>query len=905
MQLLKKRDFKPSNINDKLLLWQKELDLDLSKTYHYLKEIYLYFILKSWINKINSSKKSEEFNSSSENNNNNSSNILNPDDDFFVVDKATWYALKGKIRVKKAPVRKLGYFCNKKLVFVFDTFCYFFYKDKTLDEKKIYEGYLKFINKHNFEKVVSLLEMSEINIFFEKIHADKELNNQILYYQGTTFELKLKNNIHNRTNYNIVEKWNNNKFLNKNMSEKYLFSLNIKKLNSLINSKISNVERNNSLDYIYRNNNSERNRSLEKNNNSTTLDKNLSRQRSYININPITKYLSKNSSIILEHFPNRKLSKVEDKNLNKILKAVIYYYCFHKNFMIKLDSKLEINELNVCMIHKDWLNFFKNKYRFYKIKKFLDKKYEIVNENLYLEYKESLIKACRIQDFLLIKIQPIKPLEKEFTEFGQEYYENYELININTFLAFKEAFGSNHLDEINEFKINIIKNKGVIINYNPNQIEITTMYMTNNNKNNKSKPERYLVVLSNKKYMNFRIKRPLEENGIHEGLKLIPIEQNEEDDEEYFKIKLNKLTIGNLINITNPINKTFGNFIPSNPCLTGLEKNDIIYSMNSVIQVLNNIPLLIGYFLNKKRMKQIYIQKENRPLSYKLLEIFKNLWSNEGKNKAFSSKDMSLYLLEMNPFFSGNESNPKELLYYIINLVHQELNTIENITPYYANDVIKFNYKLCYEKISNYYKNNYKSIISDIFYGFKNDTLTCTKCLNTSHSINLYDIMIFPIDEVKNYKNFPKNTISIEEFFEWNERKIELYNNKNYFCNFCNNYANGILATKLVSVPKVLILSFESKEKENCDININFEEFFNLRKFVFYDTNSYKYELIGAIKNVSKSKENKKYVAFCKSSSNNMWYSYNDEIVLKTDFKDVKETGNTNILIYNNYMINQ
>ena len=32
--------------------------------------------------------------------------------------------------------------------------------------------------------------------------------------------------------------------------------------------------------------------------------------------------------------------------------------------MIKLDSKLEINELNVCMIHKDWLNFFKNKYRY-------------------------------------------------------------------------------------------------------------------------------------------------------------------------------------------------------------------------------------------------------------------------------------------------------------------------------------------------------------------------------------------------------------------------------------------------------------------------------------------------------------------------------------------------------------
>ena len=903
MQLLKKRRLKITNISEKLILWQKELDLDLSKTYQNFKETILYFVLKSWLNKVNSSNKSKIFDSSIENSNI-SSSVLNPEDDFFVVNKTTWYAIKGKIKVKKAPVIKLGYFCNKKLVFIFDTFCYFFYKDKNLDEKNIYEGYLKFINKHNYEKLINLLEISEINNFFEKIHADKELNTQILYYKGTTFELILKNNIHNRTNYNIVEKWNNNKFLNKNMSEKYLFSSNIKKLNHIIHSEISNLERNNSLDYIYRYNNSARNISLE-HNNSITSNKNLSRERSYNNINSKNKYFLINSGIMLEHFPNRKLSKVEDKKLNKLLKAVIYYYCFQKNFMKKLESELEINELNVVMIHKDWLNFFKNKYNFYKIKKFLDKKYQFVNEINYLEYKESLIKSCRIKDFLLIKIQPIKPLEKEFTEFGQEYYENYELININTYLTFKEAFGTHELDEIREFKINIIKNRGIIINYNPNQIEITTMYMSNNKKITITKPERYLVVLNNKKYMNFRIKRPLEEHGIKDGLKLIPTEQNEEDDEEYFQIKINEVTIGNLINITNPINKTFGNFIPSNPCLKGLEKNDIIYSMNSVIQVLNNIPLFIGYFLNKKRMKQICLQKENKQLSYKLLEIFKNLWSNHEKNKVISAKDISLYLLEMNPFFSGNDSNPKELLYYIINLVHQELNKIENVTHYYINNIIKFNYKLCYEKVYNHYKNNYKSIISDIFYGFKNDTLTCTKCANTSHSINLYDIMIFPINEVRNYKNYPKNNISIEEFFEWNERKIELYNCKNYFCNFCNNYANGILATKLVSLPKVLILSFESSEEKDLEININFEEFINLRKYVFYDTNTYKYELIGVIKNVNKSNENKKYVAFCKSSANKMWYLYNDEIILKTQFKDVKETGIVNILIYNNYMINQ
>ena len=67
---------------------------------------------------------------------------------------------------------------------------------------------LNFINKHNFEKVVFLLKSSEINYFFEKINADVELYNQILYYKGTTFELILKKNIQNKTDYDKKENLN-------------------------------------------------------------------------------------------------------------------------------------------------------------------------------------------------------------------------------------------------------------------------------------------------------------------------------------------------------------------------------------------------------------------------------------------------------------------------------------------------------------------------------------------------------------------------------------------------------------------------------------------------------------------------------------------------------------------------
>ena len=908
MQLLKKKHYKISSVTEKLSIWQQELDTEISKTNYIFKECLLYFVLKSWITKVNSAKNSSEINPPS---NNSSSYILNPEDDFFVVNKTTWYSIKGKIRVKQAPVRKIGYFCNKKLVIVFDRFCYFFYKDKTLDEKTIFEGYLNFINKHNFEKVVFLLYSSEISYFFEKINADVELYNQILYYKGTTFELILKKNIQNKTDYDKKENLNNNKIIyNQKKSEKSIFSSNFQKIlnrnkknNKMDTINESSIEKNSSIELNYRGNNSARNISLDRSDNYISINNNLSRERSYDNINSKRNCFAKNSDIIPKHFPNRKLLKAEEENLNKILKAIIYYYCFNKMLMMKLDLKQEINDLNLYMINKDWLNFFKNKYNFKKIKACLDKKYDFVDELNYLEYKDYLIKACKIKDFLLIKTQPIKPLVKEFTEFGQEYYENYELISYNSFIAFKEAFGSYELEEIREFKINIIKKRGIIINYSPNQIELSKKYMLNNNKD--SKPERYLIVLWNNKYMNFRIRRPLEENGIDEGLKLINFEQSEEDDNEYFKIKINDEIVGALINITNPVNRTLGNFIPSKPCLTGLKKNDNIYSMNSVLQCLSNIPLLIGYFLNKKIMKQIYPMKESRPISFKLLEIFRNLWMNNDQTKAVSAQNISDFLLEMNPFFSGNDSNTKELLYYIINILQQELNKIENINSYLVNNKIKFNYKLCYEKFYNYYKNNYKSIISDIFYGFKNDTLTCSSCFNTSHSINFYDIMIFNPYEVRCFKKYSKNNISLEECFDFSERKIELYNSNNYLCNFCNKYANGVFSSKLVSVPKVLILAFERRDKKDFEVNIIFEEILNLRKYVFYDTNSYKYELIGAIKNLSKFEENKKYVAYCKSSANKMWYLYDDETVVQTEFKNVKESGNVNILIYNNFIDNK
>ena len=76
--------------------------------------------------------------------------------------------------------------------------------------------------------------------------------------------------------------------------------------------------------------------------------------------------------------------------------------------MNELENSEGYKEAAVCIINKNWLDFFINKYSFFKIKEFLDKNYENVEQRNYLEYKEGINTICNIKDFLLVKIKPVK-----------------------------------------------------------------------------------------------------------------------------------------------------------------------------------------------------------------------------------------------------------------------------------------------------------------------------------------------------------------------------------------------------------------------------------------------------------------------------------------------------------------
>ena len=107
MQMRNKKYYKILDSTEKLAIWQKEFDANISIIHPQFKEALLYFISKSWTNNVLYSAKKYNSNISSLIN---GSTSIEPDEDFFVVNKTTWYSIKNRIRIKEKPFRKLGFF---------------------------------------------------------------------------------------------------------------------------------------------------------------------------------------------------------------------------------------------------------------------------------------------------------------------------------------------------------------------------------------------------------------------------------------------------------------------------------------------------------------------------------------------------------------------------------------------------------------------------------------------------------------------------------------------------------------------------------------------------------------------------------------------------------------------------
>ena len=319
--------------------------------------------------------------------------------------------------------------------------------------------------------------------------------------------------------------------------------------------------------------------------------------------------------------------------------------------------------------------------------------------------------------------------------------------------------------------------------------------------------------------------------------------------------------------------------------------------MNATLQCLSNVKELTNKLLSENVYKQI--KKDTfRVLSNAYIELLDNLW--KSNRTEYSPKNFKSILEKKDQSFKGNNANdPRDLIIFLLETLHTELNKV-NPKNIIFNNVYSSNFNLAFQNYVNFFKLNYDSSISGLFYGTQNSIMQCCNCNYSTNSIQCFNILIFHLEDVRKYKNYLQNLVSIIDCFQYNER-FEMSTGQNQIiCNNCRRKANAINRNKIIISPKILIINLNRGKGNKFNIKLYFEENLDVSNYVFNSASPKKYELIGVISLYGPSGESGHFVAYCKCKTVNYigWYKYDDEKVAKADFNEILNYGTPYLLFY-------
>ena len=380
----------------------------------------------------------------------------------------------------------------------------------------------------------------------------------------------------------------------------------------------------------------------------------------------------------------------------------------------------------------------------------------------------------------------------------------------------------------------------------------------------------------------------------------------------------------------------------NNPPLIGLENIGSTCYMNATLQCLSQIEPLVKYFKTNKHVIDTIIKykqsnKDCLTESFKIL--IDNLWpknnnnlSKNNNNYYYVPYDFKNKISKMNSLFQGIQANdPKDLLFFIMQTLHEELNKKQNKNYYYDLGDTKNEQNALFYFMEYFIRDN-KSFISDLFFGVYHTMTKCSKCPFYNHDYGAYSFLIFPLEEVRKNKlkeiieinknlmkmdmntidmykiqvNLKKiklilqnNSVDILDCFDYYQ-KIENFIGENaMYCQTCRAPSPATNQTKLYFGPNILILVL-SRGKGEFNVKLQFGLKLDLTDYCENKISGCIYDLIGVITHLGKRGECGHFIASCKSPVNNEWYQYNDRIVSPTnDFnKEILNFGNPYILFY-------
>ena len=250
---------------------------------------------------------------------------------------------------------------------------------------------------------------------------------------------------------------------------------------------------------------------------------------------------------------------------------------------------------------------------------------------------------------------------------------------------------------------------------------------------------------------------------------------------------IEKININNLFPLVPKNHKIEQNF-DFKP-LIGLDFIGAPIFLNATLQCFCNIKEFVDYFkYNQALIDQIKQDTQNYTLCRSFKLLIENLYPHElskiGKNRAsikkkysYSPNDFIIKISKMKPYLN----NIKDFINFFIEQIHMEVNRVpmKNII---GNNLDKTNKINAFSEFSEYFMDNYCSIISDLFYAVNCKSIECILCKTSLYAYKIFSFLSFPLEQVKYFVQEKSinlfQSIDIYQCFEYDKRLIKM----EYYC---------------------------------------------------------------------------------------------------------------------------